>query len=250
MGGKLITPVQVNVTSFYFQEFWWSHYGFRTRYEDILQIQSEDRKVDYGVRIFMKGLVREILKKGDIIAENKGRVLMDLFGKNLERLLQEESILFSSGYKPGPLELREVSPWFSQGKKRTLPVPPHFSIYHSAEYETYEVVDLAVRRLVREYAGIRFSKIVMINEKPSEGEVRRAYEEQERKAAKYRGKKREIIMEPDSLALVVGCDQVDRFPEIKYGVFGDDGHLYAELKDGSRHPIGKPRLHVLKKGDG
>lgn len=172
---------------------------------------------------------------------------MDLFGKNLEGLLQEESILFSSGYKPGPLELREVSPWFLQGKKITLPVPPHFSIYHSAEYETFDVVEQAVRRFGCEYAGIPFAEVLMVNERPSEQEARRTYEGWEREVEKDRGEKREVMMDPGSLAILIGQDEVERHQDIKYGVFGIDDHLYVELKDGSRHPIGKPRLKVLKK---
>jgi hypothetical protein len=86
----------------------------------------------------------------------------------------------------------------------------------------------------------------MVNEKPSEEEARKAYDEVEREAAKYRGIKRELILDLPSLTLLFGREAVARFPGLECGIFGVDKHFYAQRRDGSRHPIGKPSLKVLK----
>lgn len=250
MEGKLITPVRLNVTSFSPREFWWSHYGFRPQYEDVLQIQSADKKVDYGAKLYTKGYVRETLGKKDTLAKRYREQIQEKFERGIDTLLCEDQIIFSRQYKPTPLVLNEVSPWFLNGETITIPSTPYFSIYHPAEYETFEVVERAVRRFGREYAGIPFSEVLMVNEQFSEQEARRTYEEQEREAEKNRGQKRELRMDVKSLAILVGQDEVERHQDVEYGIFGNDNHLYAELKDGSRHPIGKPRLQVLKDEDG
>ncbi len=250
MGEELITSVRVNVKSFLFQEFWWSHYGFRPRYEDILQIQSDDKKVDYGAKLYTKGFVRKVLEGKDAPAQRYKEIIQEQFRRSIGDLLDEDRIIFSLQCKPEPLVFQKFSPLFLNGETITVPLNPPFSIYHPADYETFDIVEQAVRKCVREYAKIPFSEVRMVDERPSEEEARRAYGEFEREAVKVRGQKREIRLNPSSLAIIVGQDEVNRYPDIKYGIVGEDDHFYAELKDGSRYPIGKPKLKVIKNEGG
>ncbi len=244
MEGELVAEVHIKVKSFHLHEFWWSHYGVQPRYEDILQIQSDDKKVDYGARLFSKGFVRKSLEGQDAIAAADRKTIEERWGKTVEDLLAGDTILFSPQHHPKPLEFREVSPWFLEGGKITHPLLPRFSIYHPAEYETYEIIEQSVKKMVQRYARV-FAQIGMINEKPSEEEARSSYKNHEREAERLRGKKRELRMDLQSLSLLVGSDEIAHHPEIKYGIWGEDEHLYVERKDGSRQPIGRPRLKLI-----
>ncbi len=246
MKKEIITSIRVNVKSFSLDEFWWSHYGFLPKYKDELLIQSEDKIVDYGAFLFMKGYLREHLN-GDSLDRKAGEEVIGYwFGKSLEELLQEDRIQFSCYRKPQPIMFREISPPWLNGGKIIIPTGINFAVYNPAEHITYEAIDEAVRRFIREYAKIPFCEVKMINDNLSKEEVRRAYDEFKCKVAKSKDKKRELIFDPSFLALLVEPGEMARYQDIKFGIYGDDERLYVQLGDGSRHPIGKPRLEILK----
>ena len=224
---------RLDVASLYKHEFWWSHYGFLPRYHDVLHLTSKDPVLDYGISLFTKGFAH------DIDSNYKAQ----RFDKTFEQLVQQEKILFTTQFEPQPLESREIELRLPgcEGQKTTHPFSPHFSAYHPAEYETYEVVNQVVQRFVREYCQIPFSETWM-GEIPARETVCQAYKE---RMAKRSGKK-ELRMDVDSLALIVRQGEMARFPDIQHGIFGLDDNLYAVLQDGSRHLLGRPNLKMIK----
>ena len=118
--------------------------------------------------------------------------------------------------------------------------PPRFSAYHPADYETYDVVSQIVQQFARKYCHLPFPEIA-IGEIPSETTVQGQFEEYQRKADKNKQKK-ELRMDVDSLCLIVGEKEIARFPDVEYGLLDFNDTLYAVLKDGSRHLIGRPNL--------
>ena len=94
MGETAITSAKILVRSLHHHEFWWSHYKFLPRGEDILHLTSEAPCLsDYGISIFTKRFVESV----------NAEYISQRFDKTIEQLLQEDSIKFTAKYQPEAL---------------------------------------------------------------------------------------------------------------------------------------------------
>lgn len=226
---------RLDVTSLYKHEFWYSHYGFEPRYKDILHITSLEPELDYGISLVMGGSEPAHHSDLESIAEK--------FDLGAKELTTQERIIFTSQFDPKPLEFKEMWVQFPgcDGYTSRRPFPPRFAACHPARYETYDVVRQVVQQFARTYCKIPFVQIWM-GEIPAQDEVCKAYQA---KVQKQRAGSKELRISASPPSLLFEPAGIDRHPDIKCGVFSD-GQLYAELKDGSRHPVGEPHLKLIK----